>query len=92
MSIMTNSDRRKFYREHGIDIEVTVVVKAEGNGFVHTGNYRFTLTKFDEQRRLVKNFYAKNVYPSYEDAENAALTLAVAVFEGREENQRNKYM
>lgn len=89
---MTNEERRKFYRKHNIDIEVTVVVNAEENEFVHTGNYRFTVTEFDDQRHLVKNFYASEVYPSYEAAENAALTLAVAVFEKRADLKHNMYM
>lgn len=89
---MTNENKRKFYRDHNIDIEVKPVITSRCGKFFHTGNYDFVVSKWDENHTHIRNFYSSTVYPSYEAAENTAIELAVAVFEGREENKREKYI
>lgn len=89
---MTNEEKRAFYRSRNIDIEIQPVVTAKDGKFFHTGHYKFVVSKWDSSHHHIRNFYSSEVYTSYEAAEDVALDLAVAVFEGREEIKRDKYI
>lgn len=74
---MSNSLKRAILRkEKNIDIEITVVINVENNTSVHTGKYRYLVSKWDNNRALSANKYSDKIYDSYEDAENAAIELA----------------
>ena len=74
---MSNSLKRAILRqEKNIDIEITVVIDVVNNTPVHTGKYRFLVSKCDSNNALSVNKYSDKIYDSYEDAENAAIELA----------------
>lgn len=67
--------QREVLRSQHIDIEVTVVTTADG--FIkHTNKYRFIVSYWDDIWNLIKNYYSKNTYDSYEEAEEAAIKIA----------------
>lgn len=74
---MSNSLKRAILRqEKNVDIEITVVVNVENNTSVHTGKYRYLVSKWDNNNILSVNKYSDKIYDSYEDAENAAIEQA----------------
>ena len=74
---MSNSLKRAILRqEKNIDIEITVVINVENNTSIHTGKYRYLISKWDNNNVLSVNKYSDKIYDSYEDAENAAIELA----------------
>ena len=74
---MSNSLKRAILRqEKNIDIEITVVINVVNNTPVHTGKYRFLVSKWGSNNALSSNNYSEKIYDSYEDAENAAIELA----------------
>jgi hypothetical protein len=74
---MSNSLKRAILRqEKNIDIEITVVINVVNNTPVHTGKYRYLVSKWDSNNALSVNKYSDKIYDSYEDAENAAIDLA----------------
>lgn len=74
---MSNSLKRAILRqEKNIDIEVTVVINVVNNAPVHSGKYRYIVSKWDSNNALSTNKYSDKIYDSYEDAENAAIELA----------------
>lgn len=73
---MTNQLRRELLRQNNIDIEITVVGTADGNGkWKRTGEYRYIVSVWDDSDLLKKNIYSDNMYNSYNDAENAAIQI-----------------
>lgn len=74
---MSNSLKRAILRqEKNIDIEITVVINVKNNTPIHTGKYRYLISKWDNNNALSVNKYSDKFYDSYEDAENAAMELA----------------
>ena len=74
---MSNSLKRAILRqEKNVDIEITVVINVVNNTPVHTGKYRFLVSKWGSNNALSSNNYSEKIYDSYEDAENAAIELA----------------
>ena len=74
---MSNSLKRAILRkEKNIDIEIAVVINVVRNTPVHTGKYRFLVSKWDNNNALSVNKYSEKIYDGYEDAENAAIELA----------------
>lgn len=74
---MSNSLKRAILRqEKNIDIEITVVINVVNSTAVHTGKYRYLVSKWNSNNALSVNKYSDKFYDSYEDAENAAIELA----------------
>ena len=73
---MSNSLKRAHLRMQGVDIEVTAVGEATDSVWKKTGKYRYTVSLWRTDGRLIKNIFSSKVYDSYEDAENTAIHTA----------------
>ena len=60
----------------GVDIEVTAIGEATDKDWKKTGKYRYTVSLWRTDGRLIKNIYSSEIYDSYEDAENTAIHIA----------------
>ena len=72
---MTNELKRAILRTKNIDIEVTVVSDIRDNKTFNTGRYRYLVSQWQADGKLIKNHYTDQTFANYTEAENAALEL-----------------
>lgn len=73
---MSNSLKRAHLRMQGVDIEVTALGESTDGIWQKTGKYRYTISLWRTDGRLIKNIYSSEVYDSYDEAENTAIHIA----------------
>ena len=76
--MLTTQERavqREVLRSQRIDIEVSVITNSDGL-VKHTRQYRFIVSYWDQDWKLIKNYYSPDKFDSYEQAEQEAIRIA----------------